>query len=299
MPFIWSLLPADCINDITNEKMFNHLVPLRNLIHERTGLFFPDYRGLELIAAKLTPRLEKSGCRLFSDYYRLLSQGGITAADEWLHVVASLSKSKTSFYRQKNRAQLLVDAVIPQWLLDGRTETLKIWSAGCATGEEPLTIAMALTEAGWFDRIQIELFGSDASFVAIEKARKGVYGESRIMDLLPESRFKYFVPGDEGWQVKPEIHKRIQYSVANLMSESEISELATSHIIFCCNVFIYFSAAAICQTLRLLGKRMPAGGYLFTDKGDYFESLMSEVGFFERQEFGEASIWMKRIGSAH
>ena len=278
--------------------MINHLFLLRNLIQERTGLFFRDYQGLDVIATKLTPRLEECGCRSFSEYYQLLSERGITAADEWLHVVASLSKSKTSFYRHTKRTQLLVNAVIPQWLLNGRTERLRIWSAGCSTGEEPLTIAMALSEAGWFDRIQIELCASDASFVAIEKAQRGVYSGSRIMDLSPESRFKHFIPANEGWRVKPELHKRIRYSVANLMNESEITELATSHIIFCCNVFIYFSAAGIRQTLRLFGKRMAAGGYLFTDNGDYFESLMSEVSVFERQKLSDASIWMKRIGSA-
>jgi chemotaxis protein methyltransferase CheR len=115
------------------------------------------------------------------------------------------------------------------------------------------------------------------------------------MSLSPELRFKYFVPVNEGWQVKPELHKRIRWSVTNIMSESETAELATSHIIFCCNVFIYFSAPAICQTLRLFGERMPAGGYLFTDKGDYFASLMSQINFFERQKFDDDSIWMKRI----
>jgi chemotaxis protein methyltransferase CheR len=278
--------------------MIDHLPLLRDLIQERTGLFFRDYQGLELIATKLIPRLEITGCRSIPEYYSLLSEGGITADNEWLHVVASLSKSISSFHRHTKRAQLLVNTVIPRLLLNGYTETLRIWSAGCSTGEEPLTIAMALTEAGWFDRIQIELFGSDANFVAVEKAQQGLYSESKVRDLSPELRFKYFTPANEGWQVKAELHKRIQYSVTNLMSESGIAEFATSHIIFCCNVFIYFSAPAICQTLRSFGKRMPAGGYLFTDSGDYFESLMSEVSFFERQKFSEALIWTKRKGNA-
>ena len=292
------MLPTGCLNGITDDEMTDPLFLLRSLIQERTGLFFRDYQGLAVIAARLTPRLEQNGCRSFSEDYRLLSNGGITAASEWLHIVAILSKSKSSFLRHAKQTQLLVNTVIPRWLLNRDTETLRIWSAGCATGEEPLTIAMALTEARWFDRIQIEILGSDASFVAIEKARQGVYSESRIRDLSPELRLKYFIPTNDGWQVKAELHKRIQYSVTNLMSESEIAEYATSHIIFCCNVFIYFSGTAICQTLRLFGKRMPAGGYLFTDNGDYFESLMSEVSVFERQELSGASIWMKRTGSA-
>ncbi|MGA9768103.1 MAG: CheR family methyltransferase [Blastocatellia bacterium] len=271
---------------------------LRDLIQERTGLFFRDYQGLEVIASKLTPRLEKSGCGSFSEYYRLLSKEGITAANEWLHVLAGLSKSISSFWRRRKETQTLVDTVIPQWLLNGGAETLKIWSTGCATGEEPLTIAMALSESGWFDRIRIQLYGSDASFAAIEKAQRGIYSESRMEVLSPELRSKYFTPVTQGWQVRPELHEKIQWSVTNLMSGSETAEFATSHIIFCCNVFIYFSARAICQTLRLFGTRMPAGGYLFTDKGDYFESLMSRIGFFERQKFSDVSIWMKPVGKS-
>ena len=273
--------------------MSNELFLLRNLIQERTGLFFRDYRGIESIAARLKPRLEKNGCGSFSEYYRLLSEGGKAAASEWLHIIAVLSKTISSFLRHTRLTRLLVNTVIPQWLLNADTKTLKIWSAGCATGEEPLTIAMALSEAGWFDRIEIEIYGSDANFVAIEKAQRGVYSESRIIYLSPELRFKYFIPVNKGWRVKPELHKRIRWSVTNLINESEIAEFATSHIIFCRNVFIYFSESAIDQTLRLFGKHMPWRGYLLTDEGDYFTSLMSQVSIFERQKISGASIWMK------
>jgi chemotaxis protein methyltransferase CheR len=278
-----------------NPNVFNpDLVLLRDLIHKRTGLFFQDYRGLEVIASRLSSRLEKTGCRSFSEYYRLLNEGAASGREEWLQVVAQLAKPKSSFARHVKQASLLVDTVIPQWLSNGSRETLKIWSAGCSTGEEPLTIAMALTEHGWFDRIQIELLASDANFVAIEAAQRGVYGDGKIEDLSLDWSSKYFVPINEGWKVKPELHQRVQWSVTNIVSESQTKELATSDIIFCCNVFIYFSAARICQTLRWFGKCMPAGGYLFSDQGDYFESLLSGVGLFERQEFDGHSIWMKR-----
>jgi len=277
-----------------NKDVIDQLLLLRNLIQERTGLFFRDYQGLEVMANRLTPRLEQRGCRSFSEYYRLLNQEEVAAADEWLYVVAELSKSKTSFLRHMKLAQSLVNTIIPQWLSDSGTETLKIWSAGCSTGEEPLTIAMALSEAGWLDRIQIELYASDANFVVIEKAQRGIYNEIRMRDVSPELRSRYFIPINGEWQVKPELHKRIRWSVKNLMIESEIADLAASHIIFCRNVFIYFSAPTIHQLLRLFGKQMPAGGYLFTDDGDYFTSLMSQVGLFEQQEINGASIWMKR-----
>ena len=279
--------------------MIDQLFLLRDLIQERTGLFFRDYQGLELIATRLKPRLEKSGCGSLTEYYRLLSEGGKSTANEWLQVIAELSKPVSSFLRHTKPTQLLVNTIIPQWLSYGDKKRLQIWSAGCATGEEPLMIAMALSEAGWMDRIEVEIFGSDASFVAIEKARRGIYSENKLRGLSPDLRSKYFTPLDEGGQVKPELHKRIRWSVTNLIIESEIAGFATSHIIFCRNVFIYFSESAIYQTLRLFGKQMPRGGYLLTDEGDYFTSLMSHISIFERQQINGLSIWMKGIGNAY
>ena len=287
----------DCHLDIDSST--DQAILLRDLIHQRTGLFFRDHQGLDVLLSRLTPRLEKCGCKSLLEYYRLLSDGGAAATGEWLHVVAALSKGKTSFLRHMKQVQSLVDVVIPQCVSKGFTQPLRIWSAACSTGEEPLSIAMALNEAGWLDRIQIEIHGSDANFVAVENAGRGVYGDTRVSELPPALRLKYFIPADEGWQVKPELHKRIRWSVTNLMSESEVAEFATSHIIFCCNVFIYFSAPAICETLRLFGRQMPAGGYLFTDDGDYFTSLMSQVSYFERQGIRGGSIWMKGNGASH
>lgn len=287
------MLPDREINAATDENLINHLFLLRDLIQARTGLFFRDYQVIERIGNRLKPRLEKNGCKSFSEYYGFLSETGKSAAAEWFHVAASLSKPVSSFFRHGRHTRLLVDKVMPRWFTSGKAKTLKIWSAGCATGEEPLAIAMALSEAGWFDRIDIEIRASDANFAAIEKARRGIYSETRMMTLAPELRFKYFSPVNEEWQVKPELHNKIKWSVANLINESEMKEFAGSDIIFCRNVFIYFSESTIYQTLRLFEKQMLPGGYLFTDEGDYFTALMSRANIFERQSFSGASIWMK------
>ncbi len=118
-------------------------------------------------------------------------------------------------------------------------------SAACATGEEPLTIAMALNEAGWFERAPIEIYASDASSQALEKARRGVYRERSFRNLSPELRAKYFTEEQGLWRVAPELSARIKWTKANLMEKGEIALLATTPIIFCRNVFIYFSADAI------------------------------------------------------
>jgi chemotaxis protein methyltransferase CheR len=270
--------------------MPDELLHLRDLIHERTGLFFHDL-GLQFIETCLKPLAENSGCRSFAEYHRFLSQE--ENAGEWLKVFSGLSKPVSNLTRHNRRTGFLCGTVLPQICSDSDINKLRIWSAGCAAGEEPLAIALSLSESGWFDRLEIEIAASDANPMAIETARRGLYNEGRMGFLSPALRSKYFVREETGWRVKPELHKRIAFSVANLINENEIAALASSDIIFCRNVFIYFSEAAIVRTLSVFARHMPVGGYLFTDEGDYFTSLVLQIGVFERQEIPGASIWKK------
>jgi chemotaxis protein methyltransferase CheR len=275
--------------------MSQQLLLLRDLIQERSGLFFDDFQGVCFLEGRLESLMKKSGCGSLSEYYILLKDGEKTAAaGEWLRLIADLSKPVSSFVRHTGQTQALINTVMPKLASVRGSGRLKIWSAGCATGEEPLSITMALLEAGWFDRFDIEIYASDASTIAIEKARQGIYSDLRVRYLSDELRLKYFTPLNDEWQINPELHKRIHWSVANLINESEIADFAASDIIFCRNVFIYFSESAIRQTLRLFEKKMPADGYLFTDGGDYLESLMAGIDIFERQEISRASVWIKR-----
>ncbi len=275
------------------QKPTDELLLIRDLIRERTGLFFREPEGVECVEARLSDRLEKTGCGSFSQYRRLLSGREEEADAEWLQVIAALSKPVSGFYRHSRRVRLLTEMVLPRLAAKNEAHPLKIWSAGCATGEEPLMIAMGISEAGWFDRLEIDIYASDASFTALEKAGRGIYEDSKVRHLSPELREKYFTPVSDEWQIQPELHGRVRWSLANLMNESEIAALAASHVIFCRNVFIYFSDPAISQTLQLFGKHMPAGGYLITDDGDHFVSLISQTGVFERQETVRESVWMK------
>jgi len=272
--------------------MDNQLLLFRDLIHAHTGLFFSDYPSLEFVATRLQPRVDETGCSSLSEYYRFLNEGG-KAANEWLHVIAALSRPKSSFRRHRRLAEVLLTILIPRLLSNADRTRLRIWSAGCSTGEEPLTIAMALDEAGLFNRLNIEINASDANLVGIETARQGIYADSKVVFLPTQARLKYFRQTNEGWQVIAELHKRIQWSLTNLIAENDIAELANSDIIICQNVFIYFSESTICQTLRFFKQQMPRGGYLLTDGGDYYTGLVANLGIFERQQIPDVSLWKK------
>src|SRR3954469_18949748 len=140
---------------------------LRDLVRERTGINFENER-VDLLLEKLASLVIERGFNSFLDYYYLLKYDQ-NADDEWRQVIDAIAVQETFFWREMDQIHALVDILLPQWAVEHRREPLRIWSAACATGEEPLTIAMALTESGWFDRIPIEIVATDASGAALNK----------------------------------------------------------------------------------------------------------------------------------
>ena len=138
---------------------------LRDLIHERTGLFY-DTTRLETLGDRLSPLVVERGFDSFLDFYYLLKYDATAAAD-WGKVMDALSVPETYFWREIDQVQAIASHVVPSLLARARSQPIRIWSAPCATGEEPLTIAMVLEEAGLFARGNIEIHASDASAAAI------------------------------------------------------------------------------------------------------------------------------------
>lgn len=262
---------------------------IQNLIHERTGMFF-DNGKCDLLLDKLSPLVIDRGFTSYLDYYYLLKYDS-TAQAEWQNVMNALSVQETYFWREIDQVRALVQTLVPQWHARNRGSTLRIWSAACATGEEPLTIAIALNEAGWFDRASIEIVASDASSKAIERATNGVYKQRAFRNLAAPLRERYFVPEGSMWRVNSDIHSRIKWSVANLMDEDQIAKLAVADFIFCRNVFIYFSETAISRVVRSFSRFIKPPGYLFVGAA---ESLLRLTSDFNLTEVDDAFVYLKR-----
>jgi chemotaxis protein methyltransferase CheR len=150
---------------------------------------------------------------------------------------------------------------------------------------------MALAEDGWFERADIEIWASDTSPAALEKANRGIYRERSFRALSLALREKYFTAVDGGWQVDPRLQARIRYSRANLLDPTEIRLLATAPFVFCRNVFIYFSAQTVARVVGQFAERMPYPGYLFIGVS---ESLFRAKTAFELEEIGGAFVYAKR-----
>jgi chemotaxis protein methyltransferase CheR len=266
----------------------NAFVLLRDLIHERTGLFYENGKS-ELLTDKLSPLVVERGFNSFLDYYYLLKYDP-ESEQEWKRVINALSVQETFFWREVDQVRAMVDVLVPQYFTANRARTLRIWSAACATGEEPLTLAMALNEGGWFDRAAIEIYASDASVAAIDRAQRGVYRERSFRSLPTHLRDKYFSQENNGWRVAPGLHSKVKWATANLMKESDVAVFATAAIIFCRNVFIYFSDNTIRKTVRTFARHMPTPGYLFVAAS---ESLLRLTTEFQFQEIGGAFVYVK------
>ena len=261
---------------------------LRELIHERTGICFENDR-VDLLAERMAPLVIARGFRSFLDLYYLLKYDE-AAADGWREVMDALSVPETYFWREVDQIRAMVCHVVPA--LARRTGAIRIWSAPCASGEEPLTIAMAREEAGWFDRVPIEIHGSDGSPAAIAKARAGRYRERSMRALPPALRDKYFSAAGGVYAPLPGLTRRItSWSVVNLMASAEVAPYATVPIVFCRNAFIYFSTAAITRVVEQLAAAMPSPGYLCVGAS---ESLLSVTTAFTLEEIDRAFVYVKR-----
>jgi chemotaxis protein methyltransferase CheR len=261
---------------------------LRDLIESRLGVWF-DENKRPLLEAKLTDRLQELRLRSFLDYYYLLKYGP-GSETEWPRLTDALSVQETYFWREFDQIRALVEVLVPEHV-GAKRGPIHIWSAACATGEEPLTIAMALSEAGWFDRADITISASDISPAAIEKARAGIFRE-RSFRALPEAlRSKYFTPAPGGWQVARFLQDRIHYSRANLLDPSSTAPLSLAQFVFCRNVFIYFSLPTIEQVVLHFASRMASPGFLFVGAS---ESLLRLKTKFELEEIGRAFVYTRR-----
>jgi chemotaxis protein methyltransferase CheR len=260
---------------------------LRDLIHERLGLMY-DLHQFDQVADRLAPLIVARGLGSFLDYYYLLKYSA--GSEEWLEVMDALAVQETYFWREIDQLRAVVSCVVPALVEALNGEPLRIWSIPCATGEEPLTIAMLLSEAGWFERAPIELIGSDASPRAVARAREGRYTERSFRNLPAAMRAKYFVEGDSYRSVVPELARRVTYDVVNLMEEDQVARHASAPVIFCRNVFIYFSDQSIRRTLNVLERHMPSPGYLCVAAS---ESLLRRTTAFELQEIGGAFMYVK------
>jgi chemotaxis protein methyltransferase CheR len=265
------------------------LALLRELLTERTGLYYPEERE-DLLAERLAAIVIDRGFHSYLDLFYLLKYEDNPL--DWARVIDELSVPETYFWREVDQIRAVVDRLVPKIAARWTGGPLRIWSIPCASGEEPLTIALLLEEGGWFDRVPIEVHASDASPAAIARAVQGFYRGRSFRTLPPAMKEKYFVALDGGWTPVSALRSRISsWSVVNLLEADRFGPLRTCPVVFCRNAFIYFSPDAIRRTVGIFATAMPTPGYLCVGAS---ESLLNVTSAFTLQEVDGAFVYAKQ-----
>ncbi len=223
---------------------------IRDLVGERTGIVLSDHK-LDMVYGRLSRRLRKLNIQKFNDYLHLLKQDDETELVEFTN---ALTTNLTSFFREPHHFDFLKKEALPYFLKQRSNHRLRVWSAGCSTGEEPYTIAMTLREAiPNMDKWDVKVLATDLDSNVVAKGKSGIYEESRLNGVTPERTKKWFRKGrgeqSENVKVSAQLQDLISFNQLNLMNEWPMR--GPFDVIFCRNVVIYFSK----DTQRILFNR--------------------------------------------
>jgi chemotaxis protein methyltransferase CheR len=238
------------------------LSTIRRLVYEKSGIMLHEGKGA-LVMARLQKRLRAGGFRSFRQYIRHVQ--GDETGDELTALIDAIATNHTSFFREPRHFGFLRDVVLPP-LMARPDNTIHGWSAACATGEEPYTIAMTLFEQfGAETARRVRLLASDLSTKALAAARAGVYKAQRMADVPREAARKYFenAPGmpPGSMRVSGQIRGVVEFQQLNLLDA--VPPRPIYDFIFCRNAMIYFDRPAQQQVVQMLERQLAPGGYLF------------------------------------
>lgn len=265
---------------------------LRDFIHERFGLFFEDGQRASL-RARLCGRLQGLDLPSFEDYYKYL-RFGPQRQEELSHMVSHLTNNETYFFREAPQLTVFADHVVTQ-LKDKKSRegsrSFRILSAGCSTGEEALTLAMIVYDSGqFFWSWDVQVTGLDVDDGALDKARRGLYHQNSFRAMSPALRERHFTKQGAAAQVKEAVRRMVSFRQGNLLEPASFAGLPPLDVIFCRNVLIYFSDAAILRAVRQFYELLSPSGYLFLG---HAESLSRVTDLFTPIRFQGAMVYQK------
>jgi chemotaxis protein methyltransferase CheR len=267
----------------------NSVQLLADLILERTGLMYENSR-IDLLIDRLTPLVVERGLDSVLDYYYLLKYDN-QSEKEWRRLEAALAVNETYFWREFDQIKLAVDVLIPELQRTRPGIPVRIWHAGCATGEEPYSLAIALEMANRFSDGPIEISATDLNTDALARARAGIYRSRSFRSLSQPVKDSYFTRlSEHEFALSDDIRARVHFSHLNLMDQKMMVLRRNYDIIFCRNVFIYFSPAAIKNVTANFYRSLNSPGYLFVAAA---ESLLRYTTRFEFTEINGVFAYQK------
>jgi chemotaxis protein methyltransferase CheR len=248
----------------------------QQLIYREAGIWLSAAK-VALLTGRLAKRLRHHGLKTFTDYYALVTE----SADERVQMLDAISTNETHFFREAQHFELLKSEIFPQWIRDvdegRRDRKIRVWSAGCSTGQEPYSLAMMLlahfpAAAGW----EIEIIATDLSTRALSVAKKGIW-PSKTASEIPLEYLKAFMLkgfGEQTGKIKaaPELLSLVKFYRVNL-NGSAYPFVGKFDLIFCRNVLIYFDDRSRDSVVRRIVSFLSPGGHFFVGHAESLHSM--------------------------
>jgi chemotaxis protein methyltransferase CheR len=283
-------------DNLTLELSNEDFVTFRDFIHEKSGIYFAENKKY-LVENRLSKRMSTLGLKSFSDYFYQVKYD--TSLKEFNMLMNLVTTNETSFYR--NPPQLacfqleVLPLIIEQKKKEGQPKRLRIWSAGCSTGEEPYTLGMILLDVlGEKNDWNIEIIANDISENVLYAARTAVYGEMSLRTTPPQIINKYFTRDGDKYLVTDNVKRMVKFTHLNLSDRRKMSMMTDMDFVFCRNVMIYFSDDIKKQIVKGYYSSLRPGGYLYIG---HAESLHGISKSFKLVYFKNGLVYFKEAGA--
>jgi len=262
---------------------------LRDLIKDYCGMYFDD-NSKYILEKRLSKRIKTHHLNDFRDYYRLLLYDK-RRDDELSFIVDVLTVNETYFFREMSQLKTLSEEILPELKNINRdTKKIRIWSAGCSSGEEPYTIAMMVLEQGLFFGWDVEILGSDINQRVLQQARRGVYRKNSFRTTEEYYIEKYFTTENGLYKINDAVRKLVNFSCLNLLDPFKVKFVGEIDVILCRNVLIYFDLEARKKVIKSFYERLFDGRYLLLG---HAESLMNVSTAFTLKHFKHDMVYQK------
>ena len=249
----------------------------RKVIYDESGITF-SATNRSILDSRIKQMLRKKNLNTPQEYYELISKD----PEEMKIMLDAVTTNLTRFFRNQPHFDSFVNYVIPHVIENkkaGGDRTIKIWSAGCSTGEEPYTLAMIMKEIcpmGW----DFQITASDISLKCLMTAQTGFYADNKI-DGIPENYLqKYFTKVDGGYQVNKDLQAKIKFDYHNLKNDSGARNL---DVVFCRNVLIYFDEPAQLKVIDNFWNSMAPHSYLYIGHSESLFGMNTKFEFLKTQ----------------
>lgn len=268
---------------------------LRDLIRDYCGIYFED-SSKYILERRLTRRVRSLNLDNFRDYYRYLLYDR-QKAEEMAAIMDILTVNETYFFREQSQLNALSDEILAELREKNKnTRRIRIWSAGCSSGEEPYTIAMLVLErSALFEGWDIEILGSDINQRVLQTARNGLYRKNSFRTTDDYFLSRYFNEEEGSYRIKDSVRKLVNFSHLNLLDPFKVKFVNAMDVVLCRNVLIYFFSEARKKVIENFYHRLNDGGYLLLG---HAESLMNISTAFTLKHLKNDMVYCKPEMSA-